>query len=102
MADEGADNEADAKDHNDDNDEDDDDDDDDDDNDNGDEQAEENDDDEDAPRAAESDALKRQLLGARFRLLNEQLYSIPSKEAVDLFEEHPELFEVSNRPIMPH
>lgn len=48
----------------------------------------------DAPRAAESDALKRQLLGARFRLLNEQLYSIPSAEAVELFQEHPELFEV--------
>lgn len=40
------------------------------------------------------DELKQQLLGARFRLLNEQLYSIPSHEAVAMFTEHPELFQV--------
>jgi ribosomal RNA-processing protein 8 len=41
-----------------------------------------------------TDDLRRQMLGARFRLLNEQLYSIPSAEATTLFQEHPDLFAV--------
>jgi hypothetical protein len=52
---------------------------------------------EDEGEDEERDELKKQLLGARFRLLNEQLYSIPSTEAVELFEEHPELFEVKSK-----
>lgn len=40
------------------------------------------------------DSLNQQLLGARFRLLNEQLYSMPSGQAVALFSEQPELFQV--------
>jgi hypothetical protein len=45
-------------------------------------------------RELEDDQLQRKLMGARFRLLNEQLYTIKSEEAVTLFGEHPELFEV--------
>ena len=48
-------------------------------------------------REEEDDELQRKLMGARFRLLNEQLYSIKSEEAVNLFGEHPELFEVYHR-----
>ena len=43
------------------------------------------------------DELSRKLAGARFRLLNEQLYSIKSGEAVSLFGEHPDLFSVYHR-----
>ena len=45
-------------------------------------------------KQAADDDLRRQMLGARFRLLNEQLYSMPSVEATALFEEHPDLFSV--------
>ncbi len=48
-------------------------------------------------REEEDDELQRKLSGARFRLLNEQLYSIQSGEAVNLFAEHPDLFEVYHR-----
>ncbi len=51
-------------------------------------------------KEAEEDELQKKLMGARFRLLNEQLYSMGSTEAVALFEEHPELFEVYHKVFM--
>lgn len=38
--------------------------------------------------------MAAQLAGAQFRYINEQLYTRPSAEAVQLFAEEPELFEV--------
>lgn len=40
------------------------------------------------------DHFKKQLLGSRFRVLNEELYQIRGDEALKLFEKDPSLFEV--------
>jgi hypothetical protein len=41
--------------------------------------------------------MKEKLSGARFRWLNEQLYTTPGNKSFKLFQEKPELFdEVSN------
>lgn len=38
--------------------------------------------------------FKKQLSGGRFRMLNEQLYTISGEEALKMFQEDPSLFEV--------
>jgi len=40
------------------------------------------------------DKMRRKLQGARFRWINERLYTAPSKEAVAIFQREPELFDV--------
>ena len=40
------------------------------------------------------DRMRRKLQGARFRWINERLYTAPSKEAVAIFQREPELFDV--------
>ena len=40
------------------------------------------------------DKMKRQLQGARFRWINEQMYTTDSKHSVDIFSREPELFRV--------
>lgn len=37
--------------------------------------------------------MKEKLSGARFRWLNEQLYTTPGKHSFSLFQEKPELFD---------
>jgi hypothetical protein len=37
--------------------------------------------------------MKEKLSGARFRWLNEQLYTTPGKKSFNLFQEKPELFD---------
>lgn len=37
--------------------------------------------------------MKEKLSGARFRWLNEQLYTTPGKHSYELFQEKPELFD---------
>jgi hypothetical protein len=41
--------------------------------------------------------MKEKLSGARFRWLNEQLYTTPGKHSFSLFQEKPELFDEVNR-----
>ncbi|WPG99155.1 Hypothetical protein R9X50_00196600 [Acrodontium crateriforme] len=38
-------------------------------------------------------AMRQKLISARFRHLNETLYTAPSREALDLFNQNPEMFE---------
>ena len=38
-------------------------------------------------------AMRQKLVSARFRHLNETLYTAPSKQALDLFDQNPEMFE---------
>lgn len=49
---------------------------------------------EEKQKVDEIDPLQKKLMGARFRMLNEQLYSMESEKAVELYGEHPELFEI--------
>ncbi|KAF2732989.1 hypothetical protein EJ04DRAFT_544374 [Polyplosphaeria fusca] len=42
-------------------------------------------------------SMRAKLTGARFRHLNETLYTKPSKESLDLFKDNPEMFEDYHR-----
>jgi len=38
--------------------------------------------------------MKTQLSGAKFRWINEQLYTEPSQKSFEIFQEDPNLFEI--------
>lgn len=41
--------------------------------------------------------MEERLLGARFRYINQQLYTSTSREAAQLFQSDPEAFEIYHR-----
>ena len=44
-----------------------------------------------------AERMRRQLQGARFRWINEQMYTVDSRHAVELFGRDPDLFRVVRR-----